>query len=91
MSERAAIYETGSKPTRETVHRGTEGDERFGFAETETAALNSIEVTRGAKGTYQWSTKRYFRPDESLDEVLEWHSNVDFQLQQRFLAPQENE
>lgn len=77
----------GNKPTRESVHKGTDGDERFGFTETETAALNSIEVTRNAKGDYQWSCKRYFRPDESWQEVLKWHGQVNAALRAIFCAP----
>lgn len=48
-----------------------------GFTEIENAATNSIEVTRNAKGDYQWSIKRYFRPDEDRADVLDEITKID--------------
>lgn len=66
------------------VERHSEDDERS-FIEAEVAAYNSIEVTRNAKGDYQWSIKFYYRPDESWEKIINIETAIDAKLRERFL------
>ena len=53
------------------------------FVETETAASDSIELTRNAKGTYQWVIK-WYTLDEDAEKVLDRLQRIDAELRRRF-------
>lgn len=75
--------------TRWTNHTSTDGPV---WTEAEYAALNSIEVTRNAKGDYQWAIKRYYRPDEEAEQVVSLIAQIDADLRQRYIPkPPEKE
>ena len=66
----------GANPTRERILQRRRDSEGGGELETETASTNSIEVTRNAKGDYQWSLKIYWRPDEDWRAVIQEQAEI---------------
>lgn len=81
-----------SKPTREGSRVAySDGS----LTETETAALNSIEVARHAtvkdgqvkREYYTWTIKRYYRPDEDAAAVIAAIWGIDAQLHADYDEP----
>lgn len=67
-----------------TDHKSIAG----GFEEISTSTTDSIELTRNAKGEYQWTIKVYHEPGKD-SEALERLGATDAQLREDYLKKEE--
>jgi hypothetical protein len=54
------------------------------FVETTTEDLHSVEVTRNAKGEYQWNIKMYASDNQSLKNKVETIAEIDQTLRGKY-------